>query len=173
MNKFFKVEKPFRVFRHFGTSASNSYVGASQIFNTVMEGVNTRPGDEIHALVGGTFLLRGNEICELSLVASEAAFEKTYLGTTDAEKLAGRIKHAEVVSIAEPKTKPDYTTARNKASANMLRDYFPEVVNIEPSPRMVELEHMVRTRFLERLDEYGVAYTAKSTDIDAWTTDPP
>lgn len=166
-NAFFRVEQPFQVFKHVGISASNSYAGASRIFATVMEAINSRPGDEIHALVGGTFLKRGNEVFPISLKPRKPPFEKSYGSQSAAEVMAHRAKVGLVVQIPEPHSRPDYSAANKRVSANHLRDLHPEIVHVDDSPELVKLSEIVAP-FMRRLREIDDTATVEYRDIDAY-----
>lgn len=166
-NAFFRVERPFQVFKHVGISASNSYVGASRIFATVMEAINSQPEDEIHALVGGTFLKRGNDVFPISLKPRKPPFEKSYGSQSAAEVLANRAKIGLVTQIPTPHAMPDYGAAGKRVSANLLREFHPEIVHIDDSPELVKLKEIVDP-VVERLRDIDDEATIEFQDIDAY-----
>ena len=57
-NHYFRVVAPFRILVKVGLSPAQVYIGRAQALQEIYEEVDTRPGDEIHALVGGDFLVR-------------------------------------------------------------------------------------------------------------------
>lgn len=57
-NRYFEFDEPIHWFRRIGSSASNTFVGRSQVFDPVFRLTTIEPGDQVHALVGGTFLVR-------------------------------------------------------------------------------------------------------------------
>lgn len=166
MNKFFAVEKPFRIWRHVGTSPSNTWIGSSRSINTVMEARNSEPGDQIHALVGGTFLVRGKEAWRISIRAPKPILEKSYGGyESDAFVLARR---TDVLSeIPQPADKIDYNAPRLAIEANRLRELHPEVIEVEPSPGMELLKAMVG-RYAEELSAAGRKFSVKAEDVNAY-----
>jgi hypothetical protein len=57
-NHYFRVNAPFEILVKIGLRPAQAFIGSSQILQTLYEPVMTRAGDEIHALVGGDFLVR-------------------------------------------------------------------------------------------------------------------
>lgn len=57
-NTFFRVTAPFPVYVLDSIAESNTYVGRSRAFSNVYRRITAQPGDEVHALVGGVFLVR-------------------------------------------------------------------------------------------------------------------
>lgn len=58
-NHYFRVVAPFEVLVKVGLEPAQVYLGTAQALQDLYEPVSTRPGDdEIHALVGGDFLVR-------------------------------------------------------------------------------------------------------------------
>ena len=166
-NAFFRVEEPFQVFKHVGISASNSYVGASRMFATVMEAINSRPGDEIHALVGGTFLKRGNDVFPISLKPRKPPFEKSYGSASAAEVMTHRVKVGLVTRIPEPRVTPDYGAAGKRVSTNQLREFHPEIVHIDDSPELMKLKEIV-DQFMGKLRDIDDTAMVEYRDIDAY-----
>jgi hypothetical protein len=121
MNSYFEVAQPFRIFRHIGVSASNSYVGASRLFATVMEAINARPGDEIHTLVGGTFLIRDGGIGPISLRAPKPPFEKSYgARESDTTIMKRYVQEGLAAEIPQPAGNIDYVVARERVHKAVL-----------------------------------------------------
>ena len=60
-NAYFRVTDPFEVYIRVGIAVSNTYYGAAQLFGTVYERLCLQPGDEIHDLHGGVWLVREGE----------------------------------------------------------------------------------------------------------------
>ncbi len=163
-NRYFKVIEPFRIWRNVGVSPSNSYIGSSRMLTTVMEARNAKPGDEIHALVGGVFLVRGNECWPIGLSApKESPFEKSYGIYSPAEELARNVKHVE--AMEKPASTPDYGMARKAVSDNLLREFHPQVIQVEASPDLEKL----RAIFADVSDEIGVTLGLKEKDITAYS----
>lgn len=168
MNSFFEVAGPFRIFRHVGVSASNSYVGASRMFATVMEAINAQPGDEIHTLAGGTFLIRDGGIGPISLRAPKPPFEKNYGGDeSDATIMKNYVKEGLAVEIPRPAGKIDYAVARQRVHDNLLPAFHREIVHVEDSPRFAEMRAIVDA-FVQELALAGIAPTVKAQDITAY-----
>jgi len=59
-NTYWEVLMPFFVYVQTGRKPSNAYYGASQIYQGVYEKIELEEGDQIHALVGGTFVVKKN-----------------------------------------------------------------------------------------------------------------
>jgi hypothetical protein len=78
-NTFFKVTSSFDVFVAVGHAPSNSFYGSSQIFGTVYRKVTLTPGDEIHDLCGGVFVVTGGVAYAATMKIDEkGAFERSY-----------------------------------------------------------------------------------------------
>lgn len=170
MNSYFNVGngRGFRVFRHLGTSASNCYVGASRAFLTVMEAINARTGDEIHTLVGGTFMVRDGVVSPISLRAPKPLFEKSYGGhDPDSVVMKRYVKRGLATEIPAPSGKFDYAAARERVFNNHLRELHPEIVHVENSPEFVELNSVVQ-EFAADLVRSGLACEIKAADINAY-----
>ncbi|MGY3581789.1 hypothetical protein ACVIGB_000140 [Bradyrhizobium sp. USDA 4341] len=168
-NSYFRVERPFRVFKHFGMTATNASYGSSRIHAVVLEAINARPGDEIHALAGGTFLQRGDELFELSLHAPKPPFERGSRFETDAERLTRGAQRQLVSPIPPPTRQFDYRTVRESVSNNQLPDQHAQVIHREDSPEMVQLRTLL-TDFVKRLrDREGAdGLKIELSDIDAY-----
>ncbi|AOG03019.1 hypothetical protein [Bosea sp. RAC05] len=163
-NRYFKVIKPFRIWRSIGISPSNAYVGSSRMLTTVKEARNALPGDEIHALVGGEFLVRGNECWPIGLSPpKESPFEKSYGLYRPAEMLAQDVKHVE--AMPKPASAPDYGLANQQVSNNLLREFHPQVIQVEASPDLEKLREIVA----DVRDEIGAELTLKEKDITAYS----
>lgn len=163
-NKYFRVDAPFRVWCHVGLSDSNAHIGRSQVINTVMEARNAGPGDEIHALVGGTFLVRDGAAWEISIHAPKHVFEKTYGRRSPATELA---EDPRVSELLAPTRVMDYNAARDKVRSNRLRPLHPEVIEVEPSPGMLLLRAVVEP-FAQDLREGNRPYSVSEADVDAY-----
>lgn len=59
-NSYFQVTESFEVFVRVGWSKSNTFYGSTQLCGGVYRKVVLQPGDEIHDLVGGLFVLTGD-----------------------------------------------------------------------------------------------------------------
>jgi hypothetical protein len=57
-NIYYAVIEPFTVEARVGLSDSQIYIGSSMALRTIYQTVTVRPGDEIHLLFGGDFLVR-------------------------------------------------------------------------------------------------------------------
>lgn len=169
MNRYYRVvgDRGFQVYRHFGHSASNSYVGASRVINTVMEAVNVKAGDEIHVLVGGTFLVeKDGLVSEIALKPPKPVFEKTYGGDSAADIMAARAKHGLATEVVAPPRAPDYGAARRRTDANKLPDLHPEIIRRVDSPEWSEMAAAVGSA-VESMGADPVP-SVKGRDIDAY-----
>ena len=78
-NAYFRVIECFEVLRLIGISESNTWVGRSRMFGNVYERRILRPGDQVHDLFGGVFVLLGEAVFRARMKLSEKhPFEKTY-----------------------------------------------------------------------------------------------
>ena len=57
-NEYFSATRPFEAFINRGCTESNTYIGRSQAMATVYSREQVVPGDEVHDLAGGAFLVR-------------------------------------------------------------------------------------------------------------------
>src|SRR4051812_46094252 len=82
---YYTVTRAFTVYALVGHSDSNTYYGASMICGNVYRREQLRPGDEVHALCGGTYAVRlDGELLAVALTISEKSpFEKTYGGACE------------------------------------------------------------------------------------------
>lgn len=143
LNSYFAIEKPIRVFRHVGHSPSNTYVGASRAITTVKEAINARYGDVIHALVGGTFLVRDGEVFKISLRQPKPLLEKNYgIHISDKAFMEGYVKsgYAKEVSKSVGLSSQQYNEAGQKVSNNRLPELHQEIIHVEDSPFLARLK---------------------------------
>lgn len=137
-NSYFQVVEPFLVFKNRGTCTTNSWMGASQALQMVKEAILVEKGDEIHALVGGCFLVRPgpvgspDEISEFVMKRARPLFEKSYGGfVSDQEIIVGLAKNGLLVEIDQPAKKHDY---RANPANEKFRHLHPEVIWTQHSP---------------------------------------
>lgn len=128
-NKFFEFDEPIRWFKAIGTSPSNAYFGASRAIDTVHEQTLVQPGDQIHALVGGTFLVRADGTVETGrLRLPKPHFEKSHGGRdSDADLLARMVKAGRCKEISAPAGKIDYNASRVALEGKRLPDHMGSV----------------------------------------------
>lgn len=159
-NAFFRVERPFRFYRQFGTSPSNTWIGASRVISNVYHALNAQPGDEMHALVGGLFVADGcgpggtPSAAPARLSPPKPPLEKSYGSLPDADKLRAMAKAGVVREIPRSEARPlDYAAVRT-AAGRPLGEYHPDVVELMPSPEMVAFRESIAS-FALGLDDYG------------------
>ncbi len=168
-NWYFKVtgERGFQIYRQIGSSASNTYVGASRAFNAVLEAVNARDGEEIHALLGGTFLVgRDGKVHEIMLKPPKPLFERGNRAP-DHEIMQRYVKRGLAAEIPQPAKAPDYRSARERAHNTDLGPHHQEIVPIEPSPEFVEMRAAMDAA-IHRTGGRAAGWTVRSRDIDAY-----
>ena len=157
-NTFFRVEQPFRIYRQFGTSESNTWIGRSRVISNVYHALNVEPGDELHALVGGLFVADRRDgrpdAAPARLAPPKPPLEKSYGSIPDGEVLHRLAKHGVVREIPRSEARVvDYPAARAGAQ-RALPERHPEVVELMPSPEMVAFREAVAA-FALGLDEFG------------------
>lgn len=157
-NSFFRVEKPFRIYRQFGRSESNTWIGRSRVVSAVYHALNVQTGDELHALVGGLFVADSRDgrpdAAPALLAPPKPPLEKNYGSATDEEVLRRLARQGVVREIPRSEARVvDYRAARSAAQTN-LPELHPEVVELMPSPEMVEFRRAVAA-FALGLDELG------------------
>ena len=60
---YWEVDNPFNVYVQVGSKPSNAYYGNSQIYEPVYEKIRLNPGDQIHALAIGDYVIKnGREV---------------------------------------------------------------------------------------------------------------
>jgi len=84
-NAYFRVVSPFHVLVPIAHYPSNTFAGASQVFGILHRRMEVQPGDEIHDLCGGVFVLfnsRGDAKARPARIAlsDRHPFEKVYAG---------------------------------------------------------------------------------------------
>jgi hypothetical protein len=123
-NAFYRVEQPVLVLKHRGTSTTNDSVGTAKMLRLVKEAVLARPGDQIHSLVGGCFLVDSvGQVSEFSLRTRGGAFERSHGGfTRDQDILASLAKGGMMSEIEAPKDKFDYRKNQAKEEFGHLHD---------------------------------------------------
>lgn len=157
-NTFFRVEKPFRIYRQFGRSESNTWIGSSRVISNVYHALNAQAGDELHALVGGLFVADRRDghpdAAPARLAPPKPPLEKNY-GSLSAEDILRRLaKEGVVREIPRHEARiVDYPAARAAAQRD-LPERHPEVVELMPSPEMVAFRETV-SAFALGLDEFG------------------
>ncbi len=114
-NRYFEVLEPVYHFRLEGHCPSNCWVGASRAYEPVLTGVNARPGDFFHLLIGGDFLVRdGKAVSEALFWHPKPLFEKTYGPGNNSGELFARLAEIGLVrEVSSPEVKTDYSGARN------------------------------------------------------------
>jgi hypothetical protein len=70
---YYRVVSPFAVEVLVGHKPSNVWLGRSQVIGVVYETVMLRPGDELHCLPGGDFLVRDGEAFDFATRRGEAS----------------------------------------------------------------------------------------------------
>lgn len=171
MNAYFKVTEPFRIYLKRGWCLSNSYIGSSRVCSGIYDAVNAMPGDVIHCLVGGTFVVRASgETAEGRLNPPKPIFEKTYLHRSDAQILKNSSRVAE---IEKPSKTIDFADVRKRGDVQ-FPDVSQEIREIEPSPEMMTLrasaevayQAMAMARDEGTVDERGAAPSIREKDHD-------
>jgi hypothetical protein len=170
MNSFFRVvgDRGFQVYRHVGCSRSNTYVGSSRVVDAVMEAVNLREGDEVHVLAGGTFVISGGVVSPVSLRPPKHIFEKEYGNPpSDAEVMRGQVRKGLAVETAAPLGRPDYVGARDRVSANLLRDLHPQMIHVDDSPELQDIAS-VADAFVAENGGAGAGWSVRKADRSAY-----
>lgn len=98
--------------------------------NTCMHGINAQPGDQIHCLVGGTYLVRADgETSEISLRPPKPILEKTYgIPQMPLMQMEDYAKVGWASKIEKPSADVDYREARERVRQNTLEPLQAEVV---------------------------------------------
>jgi hypothetical protein len=132
-NAYYRVEQPLLVLKHRGSCTTNDHIGASMMMRLVKEAVLAKPGDEVHALIGGCFLVaKDGGVSEFSLRMRGGAFERTHGGfTRDQDILASLAKAGRMVEIEAPVQKLDY---RQNPANEQFAHLHDEVIWTENSP---------------------------------------
>ena len=145
-NRYFAFQKPVRWFRAVGLSDSNTYIGASRAIDTVHAQVLAEPGDVIHSLGGGTFLVRADGRIETGrFKLPKHIFEKTYgRPETDLDLLVAMEDRGLCAEIDAPAGPFDYAAPRRAVDARR----FPPCTGSTttegyvPSPVLEELKRL-------------------------------
>jgi hypothetical protein len=150
-NRYFRFTKPVRWFQAVGHSPSNTFVhGTSRAIDTVHAQTLIRAEDTVHALCGGTFLVRADGSVETGRFRlPKHLFEKSYgPPVLDTDLLEQMVKFGLCAEIDKPAGSIDYAAGR-KASERR----FPECTGC------VTQEGYVPSPVLDRLTK--AAKTAK------------
>lgn len=100
-NRYYRVKAATPVWIKTGWKGSNCYYGSSQIFQATYAEATAKRGDQIHKLVGGTFLVRKDGTvaeCQLSKPIEKSPFEKNYGGTWAPELPATLVEIAQTAA---------------------------------------------------------------------------
>lgn len=160
-NAFYRVEEPLLVLKHRGSCTTNDYVGASMMLRLVKEAVLAKPGDEIHALIGGCFLVtKTGDVSEFSMRTRGGAFERAHGGfTRDQDILASLAKAGRMSEVEGPAQKLDY---RQNPANEEFEHLHNEVIWTEHS----SLFNKMKLAFPASLSVFGDHQTAKITIAD-------
>lgn len=155
-NAFYRVEEPLLVLKHRGSCTTNDHNGASMLMRLVKEAVLAKPGDEIHAMIGGCFLVtKTGDISEFSLRTRRGAFERAHGGfTRDQDILASLAKVGSLSEIEGPTQKLNYRQNPANEKFDHLHD---EVIWTEHS----SLFDKMKTAFPESVSVFRNHQTAK------------
>ena len=79
-NHFYRVRKGFPVYVLIGHRKSNCSYGSSMLYGAVYQRTQLKPGDQLHALVGGDFLVKkdGRAYPVRLRLSEKSPFEKSY-----------------------------------------------------------------------------------------------
>jgi hypothetical protein len=64
-NKYYRVRAGFGVYAQAGHCESNTWLGSHRMFGVVYKRLRLRPGDQVHALIGGTFAVTKHGVFEV------------------------------------------------------------------------------------------------------------
>lgn len=135
---YFEVVRPFRYYRQMGITESNTWIGRSQAFDNVYDVLNAKPGDVLHDLPGGTFLMDGEgKGWRIALMAPAPLLEHSYGANPEAEKMKHLEASGALVSIPKPDKALDHPRIREEAG----RKFPPlsKALNVlEASPELVQ-----------------------------------
>lgn len=115
-NHYYRLAEPVFYLDRMGWAKSNTYIGSSQVLDTIYVGRNAWPGDEFHLLAGGDFLLQADgEIKDVSFWFPKHIFEKSYGGEPTSKGLFAELEKQGVVQrIEAPDGKLPYAAARRE-----------------------------------------------------------
>lgn len=112
LNKYYTALEPFEVLRAVGTKPSNTYIGRSQVIDTVYETTTVNPGEELHDLVGGLFHVDGeNRPHEIRLTKPPHIFEAKYHTGAEAARMSELVRDEFLAEEDDPRNVENY---RNK-----------------------------------------------------------
>jgi len=154
-NKYYEFDEAIRWFRAIGHSASNTYIGSSRAIDTVYEPTTINPGDQVHALLGGTFVVRADgTVEEGKFKLPKHLFEKSYgIRQSDADLCDLMAKAGRCREIEKPAAKADYNAPRKAYDANKLPDLMGNVPRGRKWPNSPTLDFIIRNYAEASLDE--------------------
>lgn len=166
----FAVVAPFRVYAEFGTTATNAWYGSSRIHSACRAAINAAPGDELHCLPGGIFLVRpAKGAAEVALAPPRSsAFEKPYGAPTDLDLVEGLRRRGAAVPLDGPPLAVDYAKVRRSLTAARLPDLHATLVEVEPSPQLSDFERRAG-HALDDLTEAGASVRVLDHDAHSPT----
>jgi Holliday junction resolvase len=155
-NIYYEVVESVYYFDRMGHSPSNSWIGRSQVLDSIFVGRNAYDQDEFHLLVGGDFLVReSGPVSDVRFWLPKPVFEKSYGGHNTSRALFAELeKSGEVVRIPAPKQKIDYAGSRKHKE---FPETHPRLVREEPSHTLVHLREQAE----------GVSKLAKQLGLHA------
>lgn len=161
-NRYFEFDEPVRWFKAVGLSESNTWIGSSRVFDTVYEPTTVNPGDVVHALVGGTFLVRKDGQVETGRFnLPKSILEKTYgMRTTDQNRLEAMAKAGRCREVPQPSRKHDYNSARKAVDANKLPPLTGAIPRNMTWPNSPNLDFLLEAYQDTDLDECSVEINA-------------
>lgn len=117
-NRYFLFKKPVRWFKALGHADSNAYYGASRIIDPVYAQALIHPKDTVHALCGGTFLVRADGSVESGRFRlPKPPMEKTYgLAMRDSDILEKMTALGQCTEIKPPAGSFAYAASREAAN---------------------------------------------------------
>lgn len=104
MNKYYVALEPFEVLRASGSKPSNTWIGASQVIDTIYETVTVQPGEELHDLVGGLFHVDGDgKPHETRLTQPVHIFQAHYHRGAEAQQMDALLRDELICIECEPR----------------------------------------------------------------------
>jgi len=123
-NRYYEFDEPVRWFKAAGVSLSNAYWGSSRFDDIFHEPSAVNPGDQVHALHGGVWVVRADGGVEVGCFRlPKPRFEKASPGTPSEQELVAMMaKCGRCHEIEKPARQIDYPAAREAVMARRLPD---------------------------------------------------
>jgi len=121
-NHYYEFDEPVRWFKAVGVSPSNAWWGANRLDDIFHEPTTLNPGDQVHALHGGVWVVRADGTVEVGAFRlPKPRFEKNHGGTISEQSLVAMMaKCGRCHEIDKPDYRINYPAVWDEVRARKL-----------------------------------------------------